>query len=165
MCSHAGKKIILTGSTSKCRDNRKTETLCRKVGTSNKGSEYVRNCGGISNPISFSTPATGVAKGNSSQSKRKIVADEIGDLLKMVAIEKVLMEKVSAKRQFVSNLFPVKKKYGNRPIISFKNLNQYIPHHHFKMNSLQSLKDIQAGQLHVQIGSKGCICDTVIAIQ
>ena len=30
----------------------------------------------------------------------------------------------------------------NRPFINFENLNQYIPHHHFKMESLQSLRDI-----------------------
>ena len=53
------------------------------------------------------------------------------------------MKKDSAKSHFVSNLFLAKKKDGgNRPIIIFKNLNHYISHHHFKMKSLQSLRDI-----------------------
>ena len=48
--------------------------------------------------------------------------------LKKDAIEKVHMEKVSVKSQFVKNLFLVKKKdRGNRPVINLKNLNQYIP--------------------------------------
>ena len=135
ICSQDGKKIILVGSTSKCRNSRKTETLCKKVGNSDKRSEYLRNCEGISN---FSTPATAVAKRNSSQSRRKICSGG-GDwkFLENVAIEKFHMKKVSAKSQFVSNLFLVKKEDGgNRLVINLKNLNQYIPHHHFKMESL-----------------------------
>ena len=38
----------------------------------------------------------------------------------------------------MSNLFLGR----NRPFINFENLNQYIPHHYFKMESLQSLRDI-----------------------
>ena len=51
--SRAGKKIILVGSTSKCPDSRKTKTLCKKEAISNKGSEYFRNCEGISNSFSL----------------------------------------------------------------------------------------------------------------
>ena len=72
ICSQAGKMIILVGSTSKCPGSRKTETLCEKVGTSDKGSEYFRNCERISNSFSSPTPAAKVAWGNSAQSKRKI---------------------------------------------------------------------------------------------
>ena len=42
------------------------------------------------------------------------MAEEIGNLLKKVAIEKVHMKKVSAKSQFVSNLFLVKEKNGGQ---------------------------------------------------
>ena len=63
--------------------------------------------------------------------------------MKKFAIEKVHMEKVSAKSQFVSNLFLVKKKNrDSRPVINLKNLNKYIPHQNFKMESLQSLRNI-----------------------
>ena len=75
--------------------------------------------------------------------EKSVVAEEIGNLLKKVAIEKVHMKKVSAKIQFVSNLFLVKKKDGgNKPVINLKNLNQYISHHHFKLKSLQLLRDM-----------------------
>ena len=54
--------------------------------------------------------------------EKSVVAEEIENLLKKVAIEKVHIRKVSAKSQFVSNLFLVKKKNGgNRPAISLKN--------------------------------------------
>ena len=64
ICSQSRKKIVLVGSTSNCPESEKTETLCKKVGTSNKGSEYFRNYDRISTSFSFSTPATGVATGN-----------------------------------------------------------------------------------------------------
>ena len=134
------KKIILVQSTSKCPDRRKTETFCKKVGTS-KGSEYFRRCEGILNSF-FSQPLQQqLSREIQLNLKEKpVVAGEIGNLLKKVAIEKVHMKKVSAKSQFLSNLFLVKKNYGgNRPVISLKNLNQYVPHHHFKTESLQSL--------------------------
>ena len=68
------------------------------------------------------------------------MAEEIGNLLKNIAVEKVHMKKVSAKSQFVSNLLLVMKEDGcNRTV---KNLNQYIPHHYFKTESLNSLRDI-----------------------
>ena len=52
------------------------------------------------NTFSFSTTATTVGSGNLSQSKAKtlVVAEEIGNLLKKVAIEKAHMKNVSAKK-------------------------------------------------------------------
>ena len=64
------KILFLLVQLPKCPDSRKTKTLCKKVAISNKGSEYIRNCEGRSNSFSLSTPATVVAKGNSSQSKK-----------------------------------------------------------------------------------------------
>ena len=75
--------------------------------------------------------------------EKSVVAEEIENLLRKVAIEKVHMKKVSAKSQFVSNFFLVKIRDGDkRPVINLKNLNPYIPYHHLKMESLQSLRDI-----------------------
>ena len=59
---------------------------------------------------------------------------------KKFAIEKGHMKNVSTKRPFVRNLFLVMKKGFDN--INFKDLNHYILHHHFKMESLQSMKDI-----------------------
>ena len=142
--SQAGKKIILVVSTSKYPDSTKNETLCKKVGTSNKGSKYFRNYEGISNSFSFLTPATAVAKGNSSQAKRKIIlVEKIRNLLKKVVLERIYTKKFSAERQFASNLFLAKQKDGqNRSVINLKDLNQYIPHHNFKMESLKSSRTI-----------------------
>ena len=47
---------------------------------------------------------------------------------------------MSTKDQFLSNIYVVKKKDGGRPVINLKELNQYIPFLHSKMESLQSLK-------------------------
>ena len=68
------------------------------------------------------------------------MAEETGNLLKNIAVEKVHMKKVSAKSQFVKNLFLVMKEDGCNWTV--KNLNQYIPHHYFKTESLNSLRDI-----------------------
>ena len=49
---------------------------------------------------------------------KSVVAEEIGDLFKNVAIEKLDMKKVSTKSLFVSNLFLVKKKNGGNSLPS-----------------------------------------------
>ena len=67
--------------------------------------------------------------------EKSVQAEEIGNLLRKVAIEEVHMKKISAKSQFGSNLFLVKKKdWGNRPVVNLKNLNQYIPSPPFPQN-------------------------------
>ena len=76
----------------------KTESLCKKMGASNKGSAYFRNREGISNSFFFPTLQQQLARDIHLNLKEKsAVAEEIGNLLKKVAIEKVHMKKVSAK--------------------------------------------------------------------
>ena len=51
-----------------------------------------------------------------------------------------------------------KKDGGSRPVINLKELNQYIPFLHFKMESLQSLKTfLQKKRVHVQTIPQGHI--------
>ena len=64
---------------------------------------------------------------------------EVTELLSKGAIVPVTNEK----NQFLSNLFLVPKKDGKqRPVINLKQLNQFIPYQHFKMEGLHCLKDL-----------------------
>ena len=140
ICSQAGEKIILVGSTSKCPDSRKTEKLCKKVGTSKKGSEYIRNFEGISNSLSFLIQQQLPREIRLNLKQKSVVVEEIGNLLKKVAIEKVHIKKVSAKSQFASNLKT--KGRGQQACHQFVESKSVHPHHHIKIESLQSLRDI-----------------------
>ena len=71
--------------------------------------------------------------------EKETISLEVENLLKKGAVEQVCPQK----DQSLSNIFIVKKKdRGNRPVIKLKELNQYIPFLHFKMESLQSLKTL-----------------------
>ena len=80
--------------------------------------------------------------------KKETMLLEVGNILKKSAVEQVCPQK----DQFLRNIFTMKKKDGgDRPVINLKELNQYIPFLHFKMESLQSLKTLlQKKRVHVQ---------------
>ena len=83
---------------------------------------------------------------NFSMQEKETISLEVENLLKKGAVEQVCPQK----DQFLSNIFIVKKKdRGNRPVINLKDLNQYIPFLHFKMESLQSLKTLLQKNEHM----------------
>ena len=50
---------------------------------------------------------------------------------------------VNHQNGFLSTIFLVPKKGGgHRPIINLKKLNEFVPHHHFKMEGIHMLKDL-----------------------
>ena len=76
-----------------------------------------------------------------SSEERACISEETRVLLEKGAIVQVPQDEVA--QCFLSSVFTVPKKGGGRcPIINLKSLNKFIPHHHFKMESIQSLKDI-----------------------
>ena len=144
LCSQAVKKIILAGSTSKCLVSKKTETLSKKLRASNKGSEYFRNCEETSNLFCFSTPATAVAKVNSSQSKRKICSGG-GDwksLEKGFSIDSLYKKYFCKKSVCKESISSKEKGWGKQCFHQLKQSKSVHPPLHFKMESLQSLRDI-----------------------
>ena len=64
---------------------------------------------------------------------------------------------------FLSTIFIVPKKDGgHRPIINLKRVNQFIPHHHFKMEGIHMLKDLlRQGDFMAKIDLK----DAYFAVQ
>ena len=74
-----------------------------------------------------------------SREEKKLVGTEVQELLRKGAITL----SGGSKDQFVSKIFMGAKKDGHfRPIINLKQLNQFIPHLHFKMEGLKQLKDL-----------------------
>ena len=142
--SQAVKKIILVGSTYKCLVSKKTEALSTKLRASNRGSEYFRNCEGTSNLFCFSTPATAVAKVNSSQSKRKICSDR-GDwksLEKEFNINSLYKKDFCKKSVCEESISSKEKGWGKQCCHQLKESKSVHPPPHFKMERLQSLRDV-----------------------
>ena len=86
-------------------------------------------------PIQVRVPHS--QKMNSDQST--LVNQETESMLQKGAFQKV--SHVSG--EFLNNLFLVDKSdRGKRPVINLKNLNSFIPYHHFKARGLHLLKDL-----------------------
>lgn len=79
----------------------------------------------------------------SAKKEQEVFSSETENLLKKVAVETVCVESQQEK-QFVSNIFLVKKKDGgNRSVINLKKSNEFIMHSHAQaMECLQSIKAI-----------------------
>ena len=127
---------------------------------SNKGSEYFRNCEGISNSFSFSNLATAVAKGNSSQSKRKICRGG-GDWksLEKRCNRKKSYEKGFCKKSVCEQFISSKEKgWGQQVCHQFEEPKSIHPAPPFQNEEPAIIEGYpKAGQLHVKIGSKGCM--------
>ena len=77
-----------------------------------------------------------------TKTQTQTIENKIIELLRKRAIRKVK----NTSREFLSNMFSLKKKDGgNRPVISLKCLNNFIPYQHFKMEVLYCLKYILDG--------------------
>ena len=75
-----------------------------------------------------------------SQEEKILVQKEIHEMLNKGAIVETPKY---LEGQFISNLFLVEKKDArNRPVITLKHLNQFIPYQHFKMDGLYCLLNI-----------------------
>ena len=77
----------------------------------------------------------------SAKKEQEVFSSETENLLKKVAVETVCVESQQEK-QFVSNIFLVKKKDGgNRSAINLKKSNEFIMHNHAQaMECMQSIK-------------------------
>ena len=88
-----------------------------------------------SKPLQSKTPSQPIV----SREGEELVKTEVKEMLKKGAIIKVY----PSKREFVRNLFLLKKKdRGQKPVINLKQLNAYIPFSHSKMEGLQNLKSM-----------------------
>ena len=67
--------------------------------------------------------------------------------------KKAIAPAESQPNQFLSNIFLTPKKDGRyQPVVDLRNLNQIIPYHKFKLESMKQLKELlQKGDLLVKI--------------
>ena len=97
-----------------------------------------------------------------SKYEKEAISLEVENLLKKGAVEQACPQKA----QFLSNIFIVKMTdRANGPVINLKELNQYIPFLHFKMEFSVAENCLTKKRVHVQIRPQGCIflCPTFSA--
>ena len=89
------------------------------------------------NPAQAFRPRGGVT----STHEQNLVQGEIEAMLQKGAITELPQTELT--KGFFSTLFLVPKKDGGmRSVFNLKGLNEFIPHHHFKMEEIQTLNDI-----------------------
>jgi hypothetical protein len=100
----------------------------------------------------ISPPQQGRVTSSIPREGKEVVIREIQSLLEKGAIR----ETKHQEGQVLSSLFLREKKDGSqRPILNLKNLNQYVPYEHFKMESLKDVKNIiETNDLMVKIDLK-----------
>ena len=72
-----------------------------------------------------------------NKDQKELIESEVKEMLEKGAISKASHQE----GEFLSQLFLVgEKDEGNRSVINLKNLNKFVPYHHFKMERSHCLK-------------------------
>ena len=79
--------------------------------------------------------------------RRRLSAEQMEALSQevesLVEKEAVVRLSESSSRSFMSELFVIPKADGRlRPVIDLRELNTFLPHHHFKMEGIPALRDL-----------------------
>lgn len=134
------KKVIFREVASKSANSAKVETLSED---SNRGSGNISHCEGLWNPLAISASPKGNSNGNKLQPKtvknsfirdRKPLEEGCSrpNFCRITIRETICEQHISGK----------KNDGENWPSINLKRLNQFFPCSHFKIECLQSIKDI-----------------------
>ena len=126
------------------------------MGDSNKVSGHFRNCEEISNSFFFSTPdrVQLPKKIRLFLKEKPVVTEEIGNLLKKVAIEKLQSKRFLKKSVFVQSISSKAKEWKQQACHQFEKSKSVHPQPSFQTGDPTIL---QAGWLYAQIGPKGWI--------